>query len=125
MFLLFSRVLELFWLRKPFLYFLCRWYVGTHESTIFIMCTHWCAINDFIMGEYFHKRLYGHYPQRPVRFVNFLVNSSHQTYFFKKSSLYFYYLLLLISLFFKVYVFPQVLQICHFASCIFLYFNCV
>ena len=42
-----------FLLRKPFLYFVCRWYVGTHESTIFIMRTHSDAINDFKMNKYF------------------------------------------------------------------------
>ena len=57
------------------------------------------------MSKYFHKRLYGYYPQRPVRFVDFLANPSDQTYFFKKSSLYVYYLLCVISLFFKVCIF--------------------
>ena len=92
-------------LRKLFFYFLRRWFVGTHESTFFIMRTHWNAINDFMMGKYFHKCLYEYYPQRPVRFVDFLANPSDQTYFFKESSLYVYYLLLVISLFFKVYIF--------------------
>ena len=77
------------------------WYVGTHESTIFIMRTHWDAINDFMMGKYFHKRLYEYYPQRPVCFVEFLANPSEQTYFLKESSLYIYFLLLVISLFFS------------------------
>ena len=65
------------------------------------MRTHWDAINDFMMGKYFHKRLYEYYPQRPICFVDFLANPSDQTYFFKESSLYVYYLLLVISLFFK------------------------
>ena len=45
------------------------------------MGTHWNAINDFMMGKYLHKRLYESYPQRPVHFVDFLANSSYQTYF--------------------------------------------
>ena len=57
------------------------------------------------MGKYFHKRLYDYYPQRPVRFVDFLANPSDQTYFLKESSLYVYYLRLVIFLFFKVYIF--------------------
>ena len=73
---------------------------------------HWNAINDFMMGEYFHKRLYESYPQRPVRFVDFLANPSDETYFFKETYLYVYYVLLVISFFLKVYIFPQVLQIC-------------
>ena len=68
------------------------------------MRTHWNAINDFKMGKYLHKRLYESYPQRPVRFVDFLANPSDQTFFFKESSLYIYYLLLVISLFLKVYM---------------------
>ena len=58
-----------------------------HESTIFIMRTHWNAINDLMMGKYFHKRLYESYRQRPVRFVDFLANPSDQKYLFKESSL--------------------------------------
>ena len=96
-----------------------------HESTIFIMRTHWNAINDLMMGKYFHKRLYESYRQRPVRFVDFLANPSDQKYLFKESSLYVYYLLVVISLFFKVYIFPQVLQICYFTSCILWYFDFV
>ena len=69
------------------------------------MCTHWDAINDFMMSKYFHKRLYESNSQRPVRFVDFLANPSDQTHFFKECSLYVCYLLLVISLFFKVYVF--------------------
>ena len=112
-----------FWLRKPFLYFLCRRYAGTHESTIFIMRTHRDAINDLMIDKCLHKRLYEHCPQRPVRFVDFLANPSDQKYFFKESSLHVYYLPLVISLFLKVYIFLQVLQICHFASCILWYFD--
>ena len=96
-----------------------------HESTIFIMRTHWNAINDLMMGKYFHKRLYESYRQRPVRFVDFLANPSDQKYLFKESSLYVYYLLVVISLFLKVYIFPQVLQICYFTSCILWYFDFV
>ena len=96
-----------------------------HESTIFIMRTHWNAINDLMMGKYFHKRLYESYRQRPVRFVDFLANPSDQKYLFKESSLYVYYLLVVISLFFKVYIFPQVLKICYFTSCILWYFDFV
>ena len=96
-----------------------------HESTIFIMRTHWNAINDLMMGKYFHKRLYESYRQRPVPFVDFLANPSDQKYLFKESSLYVYYLLVVISLFFKVYIFPQVLQICYFTSCILWYFDFV
>ena len=125
MFLLFSQVSELFFIKETFLHFLCRWYVGTHESTIFIMRTHWDAINGLKMGKYLHKRLYEYYPPRSLRFVDFLANSSDQMYFFKESSLYVYYLLLVISLFFKVYIFPQVLQICYFTSCILWYFDFV
>ena len=80
-----------------------------HESTISTMRTHWDVINDFMLGKYFHKRLYGYYAQRPVCPVDFLVNLSDQKYFFKESSLYVYYLLV-ISLFFKVSIFSQVLQ---------------
>ena len=80
------------------------------------MRTHWDVINDFMMGKYYHKRLYEYYPQRPVRLVDFLVNPFYQTYFFKESSLYVYYLLLVISLFYKVYIVSQVLQICYFTS---------
>ena len=61
--------------------------------------------DDFMKGKYFHKRLYNYYPQRPVRFVDFLANPFDQTYFLKEYSLYVYYLLLVISLFFKVYIF--------------------
>ena len=100
------------------------WYVGLHESTIFIMRTHWDAINGFMMSKYFHKRLCEHYSQRPVRFVDFLVNPSDQTLFFRESSLSFYYLLI-ISLFYKTYNFPQILQICYFTSCILWYFDFV
>ena len=74
------------------------------------MGTYWDVINDFMMGKYFHKSFYEYYPQGPIRFADFLANPSNQTYFFKESSLYVYYLLV-ISLFFKVYIFPQVLQI--------------
>ena len=74
------------------------------------------AINDFMMGKYFVIRLYESYLQGPVRFVDFLTNLYDETYFFKESTLYIYYLLLIISLFFKVYIFPQVLQICYFTS---------
>ena len=69
------------------------------------MRTHWDAINYFMMGKYFHKRLYEYYSQRPARFVEFLANPSDQMHFFKESSLYVYYLLLVISLFLKVYIF--------------------
>ena len=55
MFLLFSRVLELYFVKENF--FSLLMYVGTHESTIFIVRTHWGAINDFIVSKYFHKRL--------------------------------------------------------------------
>ena len=58
-----------------------------------------------MMGKYFHKRLYESYPQRPLRFVDFLANPFDQTYFFNESSIYVYYLLLVISSFFKVYIF--------------------
>ena len=78
-------------------------YEGTHESTIFIMRTYWNAINDFMIGNYFHKHSYEYYPKRPVRVVEYLANASDQTYFLKESSLYAYYLLFVISLFFKVY----------------------
>ena len=29
------------------------------------MRTHWSAINDFMAGKYFHKRLYEYYPHLP------------------------------------------------------------
>ena len=74
-------------------------------------------------GKYFHRGLYEYYPQRPVRFVDFLANPSDQTYFFKESSFYVYYFLLVISLFVKVNIFPQVLQMWYLTSCILWYFN--
>ena len=83
---------------------------------VFVVRTYWDAIYDFIMGKYFHKRLREYYPQS---------NPSDQTYFLKESSLYVCNLLLIISLFFKVYIFPQVLQICHLVNCILLYFDFV
>ena len=36
------------------------------------MGTHWNAINDFMMGKYFHKGLYENYLQRPVHSIDFL-----------------------------------------------------
>ena len=72
------------------------------------MRIHWDAINDFMMGKYFHKLLYEPYPQRTVRFFYFLANPSDQTYFSKESSFYVHYLLLIISLFFKVYIFSTI-----------------
>ena len=102
-------------LRKPCLYFLYRWYVGMHESTISTTRTHWDVINDFMLGKYFHKRLYGYYAQRPVCSVDFLVNLSDQKYFFKESSLYVYYLRV-ISLFLKFIFFHKCCK-CYFTSC--------
>ena len=34
------------------------WYVGTHESTISVMCTNWDATNDFMMGKSFVYNLF-------------------------------------------------------------------
>ena len=113
----------MFMLRKDFFPSYVTWYVGTHESTIFIMRTHWNAINGLMMCKYFHKRFYESYPQHPVRFVEFLANSSDQTYFFNASSLYIYYHRPVISFLFKVYIFPKVVQICYFISCILWYFD--
>ena len=74
-----------------------------------------------MMSKYFHKRLYEYYhPQRPIHFVDLLANASDKTFFFRES-FYVYYLLLVISLFFKVYILPQVLQICYFISSILWY----
>ena len=87
------------------------------------MRTHWNAINGLMMCKYFHKRFYESYPQHPVRFVEFLANSSDQTYFFNASSLYIYYHRPVISFLFKVYIFPKVVQICYFISCILWYFD--
>ena len=36
------------------------------------MGTHWNAINDFMMGKYFHKGLYENYLRRPVHSIDFL-----------------------------------------------------
>ena len=84
------------------------------------MRTYWIAK---MKGKYFHRGLYEYYPQRPVRFVDFLANPTDQTYFFKESSFYVYYFLLVISLFVKVNIFPQVLQMWYLTSCILWYFN--
>ena len=118
--------------RKLFFTSVVAWYAGTHESTIFIMYTHWNATNDFIMDEnfcilfiFFNKRLYEYYSQRLVRFVDFLAKSSDQMYFFNEPSLYVYYLLLVVSLFFKIYIFLQVLQIFYFTRCILWYLDFV
>ena len=89
------------------------------------MNTHCEAVSDFAMRKYIrllftflNKRLYEYYPQRPVRSADFSANPSDQTCFFNEPLLYVYYLLLVISLLFKVYIFPQVEQICYFTSCI-------
>ena len=54
---------------------------------------------------FLNKRLYEFYPQRHLRFVDFIPNLSEQIYFFNGPSLYIYYLLLVISLIFEVCIF--------------------
>ena len=81
--------------------------------------------NFCILFIFFNKRLYEYYSQRLVRFVDFLAKSSDQMYFFNEPSLYVYYLLLVVSLFFKIYIFLQVLQIFYFTRCILWYLDFV
>ena len=107
MFLLFSRVLELFFVKETFFVTsYVTWYVGLHEFTIFIMRTHWDAINGFMMSKYFHKRLCEYYSQRPVRFVDFLVNPSDQKLFLG-SPPFLFIILLLFLCFIKLIIFHK------------------
>ena len=68
----------IFWVKLFFTSYI-SWHIGTFEFIIFIMHTHWDAINDFMMGRYFRKRLDEYYPQCLARFVEFLANPSDQT----------------------------------------------
>ena len=81
--------------------------------------------NFCLLFIFFNKRFSEYYSQRPVRFVDFLAKSSDQMNFFNEPSLYVYYLLLVVSLFFKIYIFLQVLQIFYFTRCILWYLDFV
>ena len=78
----------------------------------------WLTKSDYMIGKYFHKCLYEYYPKPLLCFVDFLANLFRPNVFLQDVHL----LCLLSSTccfsVFKVYIFPQVLQICYFTSCI-------
>ena len=76
------------------------------------MRTHWHAVNNFVMGKYFHKRLYEYYPQRPARFVDFLVNLPTKGTFFK----YLLFLCFLKFIFFHKYCKYAILPVVSYST---------